>query len=214
MPDAVVRTGARPEHRPGGITFAGGVTTENSYPIGDVTADLRRNGTGTPPPVALFETQSEIGRATALEARFRIGLTRWLAVEVAGTYGVPTLTVRVTADTEVPGESLAEERISQFGVNVSGVMLLGPPLGRRARLYAIAGGGYLRQLHESRLLVDTGRTIHAGGGVEYWLRGGTNQQHPLGVRGEARFVHRTGGIDYEDASRSFPAMSALVFVGF
>jgi hypothetical protein len=78
----------------------------------------------------------------------------------------------------------------------------------------VAGGGYLRQLHEGRLKVETGATFHVGGGLRYWVRGGRASQRSLGARAEVRYVRRTGGIDFEEQSRSFPRLSLLAFAGF
>jgi hypothetical protein len=196
------------------VTLAGGASAQTSYPIGNVDADLRRNATGAPPNVPLFRTESEIGGATAVDIRAAVAITRLLAVEVGGMISQPQLRVRIAADTEATGESFATERLSQYTVDVSGVLLLPDVgLGRRARLYALAGAGYLRQLHEGRIDVDTGSTIHAGAGGQYWFRGGDGRQRPLGLRGEVRLVHRNGGIDYEDRSRNYPTLSALLFLG-
>ena len=205
-----------PTFRSWHITFAAGASAQTGYAIGDRNAELRRNVIGASSPLPFFRAESKIQRATAADIRAAIALTPLLAVEVAGTFSQPQLSVRISADPEASGETFATERLSQYAVDVSGMLLLPDVgLGRRGRLYAIGGGGYLRQLHEGRLEVDTGSTIHAGAGVQYWFRGGINpRQHPLGIRGEVRVVHRNGGIDYEDRSRNFPAVSALLFAGF
>ena len=205
-----------PAYRVRRVTFAAGTTTQSGYKIGDITAELRRNAVGTTPPLPLFRAESEIGRAAAADIRLALALTRVVAIEIAGVFAQPQLNVRLSADAEANEPALAGERVSHYAVDVSGIVLLPDiGLGRRARGYAIGGGGYVRQLHEGRLRIDTGRTIHAGGGVQYWFRGAVDRrQRPLGLRGEARLVHRTGGIDYEGRSRTFPAVSALLFLGF
>jgi hypothetical protein len=164
----------------------------------------------------LFRAESKIERTAVADLRLAIAITRLVAVEVSGLFAQPQLTVDITGDVEANEPASAGERVTQYAVEVSGVVLLpGVNLGSRARAYVLGGGGYLRQLHEGRLAVDTGRTLHAGAGVQYWLRGGTNpRQHVVGIRGEARVVHRVGGIDYEERARNFPAVGALLFVGF
>jgi hypothetical protein len=77
----------------------------------------------------------------------------------------------------------------------------------------MGGGGYLRQLHEGQLGVDTGSTLHAGGGVHYWMRGATGRRRPFGARAEARVVHRRGGIEFEGKGRTYPVLSVLGFIG-
>jgi hypothetical protein len=73
--------------------------------------------------------------------------------------------------------------------------------------------GYLRQLHEGRLLVETGTTVHFGGGVHYWWRTGGRGRRPLGARGEARVVRRSGGIEFNDRGRTFVTLTVLAFIG-
>jgi hypothetical protein len=108
---------------------------------------------------------------------------------------------------------LISEQIEQYTVDVSALYQLPVTFGRRARLYAIGGGGYLRQLHEGRFLVETGRTVHAGAGLQYWWRGGVDNRRPLGARGEARWVRRSGGIEFADEARNFAAVHLLFVIG-
>lgn len=197
------------------FTFAAGATVNGGYAIGDLTAELRRNATGTPSPFTLFRAESAIGRRAAVDARVGLALNRRLAVEVGVGYATPQLTVSIAEDPELQGAATASERLLQYTVDVSGLYQLpGVSLGSRAHPYVIGGGGYLRQLHEGRLRIETGRTVHLGAGLQYWLRGGANQrQRPLGARLEARLVRRTGGIEYEEKNRQYGAFTVLMFVG-
>jgi opacity protein-like surface antigen len=197
------------------VTIAAGAIVVGGYAIGDTMADLRRNTGGAAAPLPLLRAESAIDRVAGIDARLAVALTRSLALEVGGSYTTPQLTVRISQDQEADGLVQATERLSQYGVDVSALYLIARVrFGTNARPYLIGGAGYLRQLHEGRLDVETGQTIHAGGGVQFWLRGGANiRQRPFGARVEARLVRRIGGIDFEERSRSFPAVSALMFVG-
>jgi hypothetical protein len=204
-----------PGLRRGQLTVSAGMIASGGYPLGDRNAEIRRNSTGTTAPFTLFRADSEIDGVRGVEARIALALTRTLAVEVGGTYGTPQLGVTITQDNEADPTTLVSERIEQYTVDVSGVFQLsGVKLGRRARPYVTGGGGYLRQLHAGRLLLETGTTIHLGGGIRYWLRGGLTPTRALGVRADARVVHRSGGVDFEDRSRTYPVFSLLGFVGF
>ena len=195
------------------ITVAAGASLANGYPVGDVTATLRRNTTGTATPFTLLSAESRVERASGFEARLGLALSRAFAVELGGSYSQPQLGVTVSADPEASAGAFASERIHQYIVDVSGVYQLPVTLGRRARVYAIGGGGYLRQLHDGRLLVDTGKTIHAGAGLQYWIRRAQTGRS-LGARAEGRLVRRLGGVEFEERARSFPAISILGFIGF
>ena len=83
--------------------------------------------------------------------------------------------------------------------------------------FASAGGGYLRQLYEDRVLVETGRTVYAGGGVKWRSRpvyGQTRWRDCLGLRTDVRLVWRHGGATLDE--RWHPALTVTggVSVGF
>jgi hypothetical protein len=186
-----------------------------SYPVGDVTANLRRNTTGTPPPFPLLRAESKIEGAWAADLRVGIALTRSMELEVGGSYATPELAVTISEDDELGEGAFASERIEQYAVDVSGVYLLpNLTIASRLRPYVVGGGGYLRQLHEGRLKVETGGTLHVGGGLRFWWQGGRPNQRSLGARAEVRYVRRIGGIDFEERARSFPRVSLLAFAGF
>jgi hypothetical protein len=214
-PPAALAQDTGPVLRPRHVTVSAGGVFAGGYPIGDMTANLRRNTTGSPSPFPLLRAESEIERAGGATVRVSVALTRFLEIEAGGSYLTPQLGVTISQDEELGEGAFASERLEQYTVDVGGVYLI-PRLsvGRRLRPYAIAGGGYLRQLHEGRLRVETGGTVHIGGGLRYWLRGGGPAQRAFGARGEVRYVRRTGGIEFEEQARSFPSVSVLAFVGF
>lgn len=201
--------------RPGHLSLSGGLLLNGGYAVGDRNAELRRSGSGTPPPLPLFRAESSVERARGGELRLAYALTRALAVEVGGTYAAPQLAVVISGDDEVGGGVTIAERVSQYTLDLSGVYQLpGLHAGRRMRPYAVAGAGYLRQLYDGNLVVETGATYHAGLGLRYWVRGGSPAARALGVRGEVRYVRRTGGVEFEERSRGYPSLSLLAFAGF
>ena len=204
-----------PSFRPKRLTVSAGGAFDSGYRIGDVTANLRRNTTGTPSPFPLLRAESKIARASGVDLRIGVALTRSLELEVGGSYVTPQLNVTISQDDELGEGASASERIEQYAVDVSGVYLI-PRLALASRLrpYVVAGGGYLRQLHEGRLKVETGGTFQVGGGMRYWWRGGRLNQPSLGVRAEVRYVRRSGGIDFEEQGRGFARVSVLAFAGF
>ena len=165
----VVSTTAQAQAPPGfekQIVVSAGLAAAGGYPVGDRTANLRRNGNGQPEPFTLFRAESAFENAPGFDARVAYALSRAFSVEVSGTFSRPTLGVRITQDSEAGSESRSSESIGQYTVEFSGLFHLpGRVLGAAARPYVIGGGGYLRQLHEGRFLVETGRVGYAGGGV-------------------------------------------------
>ena len=204
-----------PTIRPRPITLSAGVVTSSGYAVGDRSAELRRNLTGAPEPFTLFRAESDLAGAAGFEARVGYALTRRLAVELGGSLARPTLGISISEDREAASQPVVTEQVSQYTVEVSGLFHLPMRLlGRRARPYLIGGAGYLRQLHEDRLQVETGRIGYGGGGIQFWARGASGSARPLGVRGETCYVYRTGGIDFEDRGRGFVRLSVLGFIGF
>lgn len=82
----------------------------------------------------------------------------------------------------------------------------------RLRPFVVGGGGYLRQLHEERTLVETGQLYYGGFGARYWLRGGSGTARAFGLRGDLRANLRRGGIDFEDKNRVFPTLAVHLFL--
>ena len=204
-----------PAFQPRRVTASVGAGLLGEYPIGTVDGTLRRNTTGTPSTFTLMRAESEIERATAFEARLAVALSRAFEIEVGGVYAAPQLTVTMSQDAEFDGAASASEKLAHYGFEASGVYLIPRvTFGTRMRPDLIGGGGYVRQLHEGRLRLETGNTIHLGGGLRYWFRGGSPGRHAAGARAEARYVRRNGGIEFADSSRAFPSVSLLAFIGF
>lgn len=196
------------------FTVSGGLLVNGGYDLGDRVAELRGNGVSNPAPFTLFRADGSLGRVVGVDGRFAYRLSRALSVEAGGTWSEPHVDVTIAQDAENSGTTLVSETVAQYTVDFGAVV--GLPLlrqGSRLRPYAIGGAGYLRQLHEDRLIVETGHTIFGGGGIQYTLRTSARGRS-LGVRGEGRFVRRVGGIDFEDKSRTHASLSLLGFAGF
>src|SRR4029077_1292642 len=80
----------------------------------------------------------------------------------------PQIRTQITNDFEGAAPVTATEIIRQFTVG-GGVVWYVRPARSASRLapFATAGVGYLRQLHESGTLVETGHFYQFGGGVKY-----------------------------------------------
>ena len=199
------------EHR---VTVSGGVVWSGGYGIGDAAATLRTNAPGAePPPFAWFNTQSSIEPAVGAAGRLEVALTRSLSIDAGASYSTPTLGTTVSGDTEAATVALEGEALQQYVVDVGATWQLPVTLGPRIRPFASGGAGYLRQLHEARTSVETGQVYSAGGGVRVWLRGLSAGQRAMGLRADVRATWRRKGIDFENATRVFPTVTMMIFVG-
>lgn len=197
-------------------TVSGGLVWTGGYPIGDVSADLRRNATGsTPPPLTLFKTSSSFDPAAGLGARIGFALTPRLTIEGGGTYATPGLLVDITQDSEGEAVSFEGETIAQYTVDMSLLVEL-PVVGPTARFrpFAIGGASYLRQLHDDRALVETGMLYRVGGGARVFFRGAAGDRHGLGLRADVQAAFRRDGIEFESKTRIMPITSVLLFFSF
>lgn len=193
---------------------AGGLSWTGSYPIGESSADLLQNVPGqTPPALTLFRTSSSFDSTPGFEGRFGVMITPRLMVEVGGTFAKPKIQVEIVQDTETSTTSFEGETVSQYVVDVSLLWEVPVPATARVRPFAVGGGGYLRQLHEDRSLVDTGQLYHIGGGARVFFHGAASG-HPFGIRGDIQAAFRRDGIEFEEKRRVMPTASVLLFFGF
>ena len=164
----------------------------------------------------LFSTSNELKSASGLEARVGVRVTRALQAEAVAAYGVPVLTVRTSGDVENGAAVSATESITQLTVQGALVAhLTAWHAGRGGVPFVTAGAGYLRQLHQSHTLVETGETYHLGGGVKYlFLSRAAARFKGVGVRAEVRAVAGTKGIAIDHRAHISPALAASIFVRF
>ena len=166
-------------------------------------------------PFTLFRADASIEQAPGAEMRLGFGLTRDLALEVGGTYARPQLAVHFTQDSESEIVTLADEDVSQYGVDGGVVWQVRKlQLGRHVTPFASGGIGYLRQLFADRTEVETGTIMYVGGGVRYFIRGGDTVRHPFGARLEVKTQIRMGGVDVAGKSRVYPVFNVFGFYGF
>lgn len=203
----------QPSLRRNHVTISGGLGFAGGYPIGDDTAELRGNAVGSSaPPLTLFRAESSVDRVLGTELRVGFSLTRDLAVEFGVGYSRPGVSTELSMDAEASPVTLDAERLSQYVLDVGGTWQLPRPvIAGRVRPFISGGAGYLRQLYDERTLVETGRVFHAGGGVRAWLRGGDGRARSLGIRSDVRATWRQDGVEFDDKTRVWPTVTAMIF---
>lgn len=192
------------------VVVSGGLLVTGGHSVGDRRAELRPNSS-LQTPVVLFRAESRLGTHANAEARVDVRLTRHIDVFGGGTMGRPRLSVTVSADSEA-GPATITESVTEYAVD-GGLLWRFDWRTRPSRLqpYAVVAAGYIRHLHEERLLIEGGQTFHAGGGLFYAWR---PTRRPFGVRGEIRLVRRMGGVAFDDQATTYPAISVLAFKAF
>lgn len=185
-----------------GALFIGG------YSAGSMDANLTTNQSGGSSST-LFSSESKVDAATGIEARFGVHLSRRFMVEGGVFTARPQLTTRVSGDIEGAPDARVSETLSVYVIDGAFVGAFGAPESRVAPFVRI-GAGYVRELHEDNMLVETGQMFHAGGGATVWL----NQRRTVGARFDARVIVISGGIDLGEGSRTQGAAAGMVVFAF
>lgn len=202
------RPPGRIEVEVGGGILGGGL-------LGKADANLRTNATEKR-PYRLFSADTRVTSAPALHTRVAFALNRRFSVEGSAVFGRPRIRTSVSADVEGAAPLTVDERIDQYFVEGSLLVLFEElRIGRRTVPFAVAGAGYLRQLHEGLMVIEDGRVYHVGGGVKHWLlardRGFIKA---AGLRADARLYLLAGGVSFDNGPKPRGAASGSVFISF
>ena len=201
--------------RPRSFEIDVGGSWQWKVPLGSTSAPL--TGNQGAPTVDLFDVSSELDAYPAFEARLAFNVTRAFAVEGAFRYARPELQSRVTDDFENAPDITAVTRFSQYAFELNGVLHLNGLRFGKSVPFIFGGGGYLRELHDGREIVETGQLFQTGAGIKQMLyRSPRGLVRGLGVRADARFCGRRGGVELEEDEpvRTYGAVGAAMIVGF
>jgi hypothetical protein len=196
---------------PGRLEIAAGALWVGQQALGSTTATETTPTGGRYP---LFATSSTLLGAPALEGSVGWRITRTLTAEAEASYGEPDLTIAISSDAEGAPATTSTERLRQFTAGGALVWFL-PIRIRRVSPFVAGGAGYLRQLHETATLVQTGHYYQFGGGFTVLLA-----SHPrsvlkaMGLRVAARAIIRMDGVTFDGATRPVPAAGGSFFVRF
>ena len=180
--------------------LGGGVTWAGSFTGPSRAAELTRNEQASG-GFDLFRFSSEVTNGPGAGAWIGYHVTRMIALEGAFRYSKPELAYRLTGDLENAPDATATETLERYAFTGSLVLHLRRVDGRRFVPFVAAGAGYIRDLHELRELVETGREYHAVGGVKYWFGAGHRR---LGLRAQAGVTMSDGGFDFREDPRTVP----------
>jgi hypothetical protein len=196
---------------PGRVEVAGGIRVAGTTSFPEVPVVEATPGGGQR---TVFVTRSRIEPSISGDARIAVSLFRGLAVEAGVAVGDATLATTIDDDMEVGSSVTVRESLRQY--LVEGGLRFSPPRWRRSRWqpFVVAGGGYLRQLHEGRTLLETGRTLYAGGGARLFLTSPRSSGVSSGLRFDLRGTLVRGGISVDDSSRGLPVVHAAYFLRF
>ncbi len=186
----------------GGGLFVGG------YSLGSKDANLVSNQTGRA-PYTLFKSDTDVGSTFGIEARAGVALSRMFVVEGGIFAARPRMRTRLRSDVESAPDTTATEDLQMYIIDGAIVARFGSS--PRVRPFARAGFGYVRELHNGNVLVETGSALHAGGGVTIWFSEGRSR---WGARADARVYVVRDGIAFGEKTRTLGAGGVSVVFGF
>jgi Outer membrane protein beta-barrel domain len=163
----------------------------------------------------LFKSESTLQGASGIEGRVGVRLTSMLRAEGTFFYSRPNLQTRLSSDVEGIPDITVSEQISQYIVEGGVTAQLARWAVGRLTPFASAGGGYLRQLHDGRGLVETGRTYYVGAGVRYpFTMPGRGLMKSSGIRADVKAEFLKNGVALDEDTHAVPSLSASFFVSF
>jgi hypothetical protein len=193
------------------VEVGGGLRRVGGAPLGDMDAKL---GTASGGTFVQFGSSSELGATPAVEGRVGVRLTRSLWAEASVSYGTTELETRLDSDVESIPDTTVSESIARYTIEGALVASLDGWRWGAVVPFVSLGGGYLRELHEGRTFVESGRLLHAGGGVTVPLRTEAGAGTTAGIRADARAIVRSGGVQFDDDVMIVPAAGVSVFFRF
>jgi hypothetical protein len=200
-----------PAPRRGSIEVGGGITLLPGFDMGGRTADLTTSSPTT--RFDLFTTESRVGAFMGVHGRIGYYFSSSISVEASVRFARPELSVDLSGDAESAADVTATETASHYVFGGSVLFdLRGASFARGHGVPFVSGGaGYLRELHEGNLLVETGTEYHATAGLKYWFGTGRNR---FGLRVEGGVSAREKGFDDEDGRRVQPMVAAGLSYAF
>lgn len=204
---------------PARVELTASVGLDGGTTFGGRDATLTANGTGrTADSFVLFRTNTEMRRAGAIAGRLAIALGRGLSVEGAMSLHRPAIVTTIRSDVERSGETFTvDERLSRYAFETSVLLHLRALsfADGRGLPFVEAGGAYLRDVDTGKVLVETGRSFHAGGGIKYYFLARRDRLlKAAGLRVEGRWEMISRGFNPAGAARRHGSGAAGVFVGF
>ena len=185
--------------------------------LGSQNAGLTPNAVGDTTPFVLFKTDSRLEASFGYGVRLGFNLTRVIAAEAGFMRSRPSMRIKITDDAEgATATVISGERQSQYFLDAGVVVhLTGLRFGRRFVPYAAAGVGQARQLYGDAVLLERGRTSHAGGGVKFFARSRSSGfLRDMGVRSDLRAYVQSRRLDFSNKTRVTVVATVGGFMAF
>lgn len=207
----LAQTPADPPVRRVEVHAGGGVFGQTG--LGSANADLLANDP-TRRPFRLFQAESRLAAAPTFHARAGFALSRRFGIEGGLVLSRPEVRTSLSGDVEGAPALTVVERIDQYLIEAGVIVLIEELRAGGAVPFVSAGAGYLRQLHEGRMVAEQGHVYHAGGGIKHSLMSrDRGLVRAAGLRGDVRLYLLAAGVSFSGLSPQ-AAVSGSAFVTF
>lgn len=191
------------------VTASGGRWT--GYELGQRRPTITGPQAPSGSPVTYFDADIDVRPGAAAEVRIGWRLLGRVYAEATGGLAGNDVQVRISEDIEQAPAATIASRVTQITVEGGALVEVATlrAMGGDVVPFVTGGGGYLRQVHEDRVLIETGETVYGGAGIK-WRSSAAKPKGWLQrvvVRGDVRIVSRSGGADIEASRRSYIAVS-------
>ncbi len=195
------------------ILFGAQVLTPQS--LGTSTATMTPNQQSS--PFTYFIVDGTRATAPAFRGRVGYNLTRLLTVEGGVVIGRSNVNGAVSADSEGATAPVLTESLTQYFIDVSLLAhLRSLAFSKGAGLpFVEGGGGYLRQVHQGSLAINTGQIYHFGGGITYMFsRRPTGRLTGVGFRADAQVYVPRKGYSFGGGQSPYAGIGGSLLVAF
>jgi len=189
-----------------------GVGFSSGSDLGERDATLLdRNGA----PYLLFATSSQLTSSVPIEGRLGYAITPRYAIEARGVWSRPELRTSISQDVEGAPPVVASERIDQYQLEGSFVVMLDRLRFHGVAPFASGGVGWVGQVHEEYTLIEHGISYRGGGGLKYRLSSRDRGfVRGVGIRADAGFVVMTKGIESDGGASHRAEVSGSIYLVF
>ena len=208
----------RPVVRPPRAEVGVGIGWVGQSDIGTRDATFTGNLPGAEPDPFVFFRVNERTRSGLVGSGWvGVNATDSIGVEVGFAYSRPSLKTNITDDVEGAADtSIVTSTFNQ--TQVEGNILYHFNKARydddRTVPFVFAGAGVLKQRNTSDGIDETGQVYQAGLGFKWFSRIRQLRARGIGIRLDARYVLRDGGVDFTEGRRSFVAVNMTTTFGF
>jgi hypothetical protein len=198
------------------VTASGG--RWSGYELGQRRPTITGPQAPTGSPVTYFDADIDVEPGAAAELRIGWRLFGRVYAEATGGLAGNDVQVRISEDIEQAPAATISSRVTQITIEGGALIEIATlrALGGDLVPFVAGGGGYLRQVHEDRVLIETGETVYGGAGVKWRSSAATPKgwRQRFVLRGDVRIVSRSGGADIEASRRGYITVSGGVGLRF